>query len=305
MRRLFEFCLFFTALFFSWACEAPRLPFEEGAAKLVIFSEFNDDQVLQVQVSKSRSILNDNGRQEYVLDAVVDLYRGETLLETLELDDAVFPPIYTTRALVPEPNVVYTIQVEAPGFEPARAENYIPAGIRINELMVTDLRMHPEPGSQAVNYNYRIHIQFSDPPGEVNYYHLNFFQEVLPADDLGDSGMLSASRRIKASFSDNQGTFIPSRNGGVLFSDDEFDGDEFSRTFPLSFQLQSSEKLGQLLVELRAVSEAYYLFQTTVTRQQGPGVPVQGEVSVFNNIENGQGIFAGYSSSLDSILVVH
>lgn len=304
MRRFSELFLFIAGLLL-WACEAPRLPFEEGKPKLVVFSEFNNNQILQVQVARSRSIVSDNGRQEYVLDAVVDLYREGEYLETLRLDDRAFPPVYTTRELVPEANVTYTIRVEAPGFDPAWAENYIPAGIRINSLSVTDLRLQPDPASGAVDYSYRVHIQFADPPSELNYYHLNFFQEILPQPDLGDGGMSSAPRKVKVAFSDiNQGLFIPSQNGGVLFSDDTFDGQDFTQIFPLSFKLQAAEKLGQLLVELRAVSEAYYLFQTTVTRQQGPGVPVQGEVIIYNNIENGQGIFAGYNSSVDSIQVV-
>ena len=305
MRHLFRLC-FLSGLLWLGACEEPRLPFEEGSPRLVVFSEFNNNQVLQVQVSKSRSLANDDGRQEFVLDAVVDLYREGVLLETLILDDTVSPPIYTTRTLVPEPNVTYTIRVEAPGFEPASAENSIPGGTAIKGLEVTDVQRRPDPATGLIDYRYRVHIHFSDPPGELNYYHLNFYQETIPQPELGDAGAPPAARRIKAAFSDfAQGAFIPSQNGGILFADDAFDGEDFSQVFPLSFRLEPAERLGQLLVELRAVSEAYYLFQTSVTRQQGPGVPVQGEVAVFNNIENGQGIFAGYSSALDSIQVVY
>ena len=118
-------------------------------------------------------------------------------------------------------------------------------------------------------------------------------------------GAKRKTEKIKAEFGDlNQQDYLPAKVGGVLFSDEKFNGLNFSGSFPMHFELEPSQELGKLIVELRSASDDYYFFQTSVTRQQGPGVPVQGEVAVYNNIENGQGIFAGYNLSIDSVAVL-
>ena len=303
MRKT-RICTLGSILLLFLSCEGPRLPFEDTDPKLVIFSEFTSDQTLQVQVSESRGIPDDTGIQRYVPDATVNLYQDGAFLETLVLEDGEYPPFYTSRFFRPQPNIRYTIRVEAPDFDPVQAQSSIPDRIPIMHLEISGVELRPQEEGRTVNYHYLVTIDFQDPAGEINYYHLNFIQRLITTKPSEEGGVPD-DRLIKAGFSSlNHDVFIPGQEGGVLFSDDAFDGENLSQGFPLQFELQNTEHLGKLLVELRSVSDDYYLFQTSVTRQKGPGVPVQGEAPVYNNIENGQGIFAGYNISLDSISVI-
>lgn len=50
---------------------------------------------------------------------------------------------------------------------------------------------------------------------------------------------------------------------------------------------------------MKKVSEAYFLYKETYALQQSvDGDPFAEPVTVFNNIENGYGIFAGYRTTL-------
>ena len=57
---------------------------------------------------------------------------------------------------------------------------------------------------------------------------------------------------------------------------------------------------GDFVIELRTVSEAYYLYHITLSRQVNTDNPLSEGVVVYDNVENGEGIFAGYSSSFNS-----
>jgi len=51
---------------------------------------------------------------------------------------------------------------------------------------------------------------------------------------------------------------------------------------------------------LRTVTEDYYLYHSTLTRQVNSGNPLSDGVVIYDNIVNGEGIFAGYGSNTNS-----
>ncbi|MCB0476306.1 MAG: DUF4249 family protein [Flavobacteriaceae bacterium] len=58
-------------------------------------------------------------------------------------------------------------------------------------------------------------------------------------------------------------------------------------------------------MEFRTVSEDYYLYHSSITRQNySEGSSFAEPVFVYNNIENGHGVFAGFNTSVDSVLLV-
>ncbi len=87
--------------------------------------------------------------------------------------------------------------------------------------------------------------------------------------------------------------------GGLLLEDNPFmDGLTFRVSIEVSPEFQL---IGKVFAELRTVSEEYYLFHTSVTRSQGQeDGPFTEPVTIFNNVTNGHGIFAGYNASRDS-----
>jgi hypothetical protein len=297
--------LFLLFFLMATACEKPSGP-EDVEPRLVIFSEFASNRTLEVQVAKTRSIYQGSNDQEYVLDAKVDIYQGRTFLERLALNPEKFPPVYASLHLNPEPNVTYTIEASAPGFETVKGTDKIPSRIRIDHLGISDILVSPGEKPNQVEYQYRVTLEFKDPGSIVNYYHVNFIQQFFKGPGGKEEFFPKSLREAKARFPTLKNDFyIAGSQGGLLFSDETFDGRLFSKSIPLRFYLEEDEHLGPLFVELRSVSEDYYLFQVSLTQQSGPGYPYQGDAPLYNNIQNGQGIFAGYSSSVDSIFVIH
>jgi hypothetical protein len=310
MARPILFCLFVSLLFIAATCERPvdlQIPVLEP--KLVVVSNFTSEEDVFVQVTKSQSILDSND-VTYITDAVVELYQEDILLEELSLVQGVrrVPPYYSTFMTSLEPGVIYTIKVDAPGFETVMAESSIPEKIDIQGLNVTDIDIQTGANDDELIFSYTVNMAFQDPPNESNFYQLNFFQELYSYINIeGDTVITGKNlRQIAFSPQNNNNNFIAYFDGGVLFDDTNFDGSVIGYSFRLETRLnQETELLGQMFVELRSTSEEYYLFHNSLSRQQeNTNDPFAEPVIVFNNIKNGKGIFAGYNQAVDSILVV-
>ena len=99
MARPFLICVIAAMLLMAATCERTvELDIDEPPPRLVVNSSFTLGQRVEVTVSKSQSIL-DNDLPEYLANAVVSLYQGDTFIEELELfvDPAPrIPPYYVS-----------------------------------------------------------------------------------------------------------------------------------------------------------------------------------------------------------------
>lgn len=306
MNRILSFFgLMLIAL--AFACERPvDLVIDEPDPELVVISNFTANRNMQVRVSRTQSVL-DNGPTPYILNADVRLFEGNQFIQRLELiNEPGSRPYYTTRNFTPEIEVEYTIKVEAPGFEPIQAMSKVPTKIDIQSLKVSDYLIEKNPEGDAL-YRFSVTLGFSDPKSENNYYHLNLYQQVYEYMLEGQDTIFGNNEFFPIQFNQiiDNNFILAYFDGGVLFEDTPFDGSIVSYTFPISFNLLAEEEVpGKLVVELRSVSEEYYFYQRSLSLQQeNPGAPFAEPVVLYNNIMNGQGIFAGYSASLDSIRV--
>jgi hypothetical protein len=306
MNRIYTF-LWLTFFSLAVACERPiDLTIDEPAPQLVVLSNFTADRNMQVRISQTQSVL-DTEPPTSVLDADVRLFKEEEFIQRLmlvEVDDR--EPFYTTQDFKPEIGVTYTIKVEAPGFAPVEAMSKIPTKIDIQSLKVSDYLIEKNPEGEAL-YRFSVTIEFKDPQTENNYYHLNLYQQVYDYMLDGQDTIFGKNEFFPIQFSQiiDNNFILAYFDGGVLFEDAPFNGSIVSYTFPISFNLNAREEVpGKLVVELRSVSEEYYFYQRSLSQQQeNPGAPFSEPVVLYNNIVNGQGIFAGYISSLDSVRV--
>lgn len=297
-------------LFLSATCERPvDLDLAEPNPRMVVISNFTVGQKFQVQVSRTRSVLEEDGTV-FILDADVEIYEGEEFLEELKLfEPAGMDPFYGTTDLRAEAGRTYTIRAAAPGYPPVAAQSRIPAPIEIQSLEVSNLTARELAGSGETEYAYRVALGFQDPAEEMNYYHLRFYQQVLEyrngesGDTLITGGILRPIEFNRAGDNNAVTTYF---DGGVLFEDAPFNGQFTTYAFQLRTAIVPKYQLmGNMYAELRSVSEEYYLFHTSLSRQQeSPGAPFSEPVIVFNNIENGRGIFAGYNVTQDSVAVL-
>ncbi|NBC05733.1 MAG: DUF4249 family protein [Bacteroidetes bacterium] len=294
------------------ACEEP-VDFDavEVQRELVVISNFTSDRALQVVVTKTRSVFETAEEYPYVANANVDLYLDDgTFMESLEFNQPKTEQgfaYYTTKDFTPQPNEVYLLKVSAPGYASVTARSQVPAPIELSGLAMRDFVSQPLAVSEELELSYELQVDFDDPDQEKNYYHINLVQELQEYNVVeGDTTLIGLTHEPLL-FDPRQNTKerVAHLGGGILIQDEAFNGTSFNFNLPVRFAYNPQRfRLGQLIVELRVVSEEYYLYFTSLSRQHAAkGEPLSEPVLVFNNVKGGQGVFAGYSGSRDSLML--
>ncbi|HMQ47055.1 MAG TPA: DUF4249 domain-containing protein [Saprospiraceae bacterium] len=289
------------------SCDDPiPIPVEVARPELVVVSNFTSNEAIQVTVTKTNPVLEGSNR-EFVLDASVKIYKGAVFSEHLvqkNINDGDFV-YYTTERLRPEIGTTYTIEVEAPGFEPVTATSKIPEAISILGFELFDVAIQNlNTGETAIDY--RVALTFEDPANEENYYHLNLFQQIYDFKVVELDTMITGSYLQVWAFDDFEDTGkTPHPLGGLLLHDGTFNGQRISFDFPVSITYdESDELLGKVFLELRSVTQDYHNYYIDISEQvSNANSPFKDPIIINDNIEGGSGIFAGYSSARDSVLI--
>jgi hypothetical protein len=283
-----------------------------NSSELVIISNFTANRALNVVVTKTRSILESEDDKPYIENATVELYEEdghyiETLTFYSDSKKEVDIPFYATNELVPQAGKVYTIVVSAPGYETVTAESKIPAPIDLLRTDMQELSIKEVPGTSQLKLSCNLTIDFQDPGAENNYYHISLLQELRAFEIIdGDTIYLDLVYQPLVFDSEiNTNSKVAHLDGGILLSDEAFNGKVLSYELPVRFQYDPGRfHLKQLIVELRVVTEAYYQYFASLSRQKASsGEPFSEPVIIQDNVEGGQGIFAGYSGSSDSLFI--
>ncbi len=290
-----------------FSCEQPvDLNIQTPAPKLVVISNFTAQSDLRVRVTSSKPVIT-SGQTDFIYDADVALYQGDRFLQDLRLINDPEDPYYTTAQFYPGPGLEYTIRVSAPGYASVEGKSSIPEQVVISQLQIADLSIQKEAKGSLYRLNYNVNLGFADREHEKNYYHLTLFQEFFSFESIDGDTLLSNRRERRLRFDPNSGNNLQvvHYDGSILFEDTPFNGRQQTFSLPVEIRYPADREIpGQLVAELRVVTEEYYLFHTSLSRQQQtPDQPYADPVILYNNIKNGHGIFAGYSSSIASVEV--
>lgn len=287
------------------SCLAPvELDLPDSSSKLVVVSNFSDDAPFRIIVSKNRSF-DDANHSAYVSNALVGLYHNGELLEILPynpFNETEAEPGYVSR-IHAEIGKWYEIRVSAPGFLPVSSFGFIPPPSLFSSSQIN--AGTTEPGSQVPS-NYWVSLDIEDPVGVDNYYHLILYQElheIIVQDDVvetkihrfGPLKMYNQSLDGKVKFYiQNRSTFLTDRS---------FDGKKQRFTFNTYLdRVPVKGSYGKIIIELRTVSKDYYDYYLTIKKKfDNQGNPLAEPIIDFTNIENGFGVFAGFSVVIDSI----
>jgi hypothetical protein len=307
--RLFRipYLLFSLSAILLASCEdVVNLPVD-SSPDLVVFSNFSDQNNLEVYVYKTRSILS-NEPTEYVKDAVVRVYAGNQLLEELQLVQPDAPqfksPYYTTVSLSPVFDLEYTIEVKVDGYQTITAKNSIPTPVNLEDVTF-DPQVSPGKGDNVM-VTFSVSVSLSDPANIENFYHLRFYQELTPFTAISTSDTLFGTTYLAYpsnvdKVDENSPPIKYDNDQSYLIKDVLFDGQYITLNFTGQYSFNPKETVpGRFLVELRTVSKAYFLYHESLNRQYQNGSDVgEGDV-VFNNIDNGVGNFSGFTSKVNS-----
>lgn len=284
------------------ACEEPiELDIALRKPQLVIQSNFMPDEAVRLRVSASRP---NGGASVLVDDATVTLYEQDEFVAELtyvaaSADALAGGGFYQTADFRPQIGERYTVHVSGDGYDPVTAVSSIPQPVPFTDLRMTNFSSARHDGKQV--YDMHLAVGYADPGDEVNYYDLRIYQRVVPFEvsARGDTTLLPAMvKTVGAPGTVQQ----PDKTLSLLLQDAGSGGN-------VGVAVQSrldvtKEVLSELVVELRTVSPEYYLFQRSLgPKLSSPAGGFHEPVILFNNVESGLGIFAGYTATRASLAI--
>lgn len=259
-----------------------EVPFEQK--RITVNSIFSADSLWSATISLNRHILDDSPFEK-LSNATCILYQNDIAIDTLKhLNDG----FYQSSERKPVAGNWYELRVVSKNHEPVKAKSYIPDAAPILGLEVstgTTVEGMPET-------TYR--VRFKDDPNQINFYQIVMEVE----DEYIDfqTGLIVTSRR-RVSI-ESHDPIISSENensyDGILLKDVFFNGKETE----ISFKTMSYTNSTATFIMLRTLSADFYNYKKTVDLQGiTSGDPFAQPVNAHNNVENGLGIFAGFSTS--------
>lgn len=299
-----------TTFMFSCEKETKLVEIMQEDTKLAVICNFNPDEPFNLQLSKTQSLLADASTNNIIENAEVQICQGNQLIEKISLFSSNNSDASNRYRSIISPKIQesYTLKIKVDGLEPISATSFIPSAVDIDHTSVGETVVYysgsnPEP----LEYKVRLGISFTDPI-ETNYYQVNFYQELLSINHnslSNDSVIQITSNYTYEEVDKNLAYNFNVLDAGILFKDVEFNGTQQEFVFEpvFDFNPNNSEPIN-IIMELRTVSEEYYQFYSSVYRQNqqfnpedelGGIPPFTDPATVFTNIKNGYGIFAGYS----------
>ncbi len=304
-------------LLLFWSCEEVVELDLEFDSKVVVVSEIAPNRRVEVNLSRSRSILSEEPT-EYIGGAEVSI-ENRRIGQTIELffqkgdtTDTSNPnntqiPLY----LAEERNLIggsnnYELNVKVAGEEPISAITTIPERVNIQSLNVTNFEKNLDP---RVDNQFKINFDFGfiHNPLIANNYHLvayfiyDTFDE--PAEPGADTSFYSLIQTpIVEDLAVESPYTFDFENGVLIQGDDISEGTnnfnvELSVSFDTNFPTEASNP--QLIVELRNTNFDYHDYHFKLSRQRSQRDPVLAQaILIPSNINNGLGIFSGYNYDL-------
>ncbi|RLD60586.1 MAG: hypothetical protein DRI95_15295 [Bacteroidetes bacterium] len=273
---------------------------DEGR-KLTVNSFFVQDSNMIVSLTKSRYILDGKFEFDPVNDANVTIFKDGDLIEKLT---EIHPGTYQSSFILNEISS-YQIEVSSNEFPNVKAESYLPEKTDIIDFSLSNQSVN-EYGEQINKFS----LQFKDNPDTENFYFVQVYKYVIFYD--WETGEETDEKFLETQYlySDDPNTFQEWGIGeGLLVSDELLSGKEYSLSFSsYSYTYYDSSTNENdsttYYVKFHTVSKDYYQYYKTLAKhKEATDEFFMEPVQVYNNIENGFGIFAGLSTAVDSVKV--
>ena len=275
----------------------------EGERKIVINGLINPDSLVKVNISRSLSVLEDN---EFVFleSANVKLFQADNEIGKLSYMGSGF---YMMPDFKPVEGADYLLTVDSEGLRSVSAIAAVKNPIEFSDL--DTITVYNEWGGSILEVGFSL-----IDPHEENFYAIGVNESSRLYDweteTYSDSiityasnfQMLESDGEIQ-NFLLDQGAYTFFGNK-VFFSDELFNGKEFDVSIGLWKSFYGADTVN-VEVYLEHVSKPYYYYAVSSGKHnEMNGNPFGEPVSVYTNVENGLGIFSGYSSSKKNLTIV-
>ena len=328
--RLLCIALLFCACETAVEIDVPRNP-----SQLTVNALFNPDSVWRVELTENRYIL-DNAPFAAVPDAEVRITQQGQPVASLRYQGGNYfgNSIYVAEDSRPRAGEAYTLEVTHSTLGNLMATSQVPVPpTAIISAVLDTLDVREGAGLDSENIAYAVTIRLDDPPEE------NFYSVTAQVNYLGLTGPTATNftfylrSSVQSMISDDPIVDNPfdRYRDELLFNDVSFNGKPYelkvyvpfgeSRLTSLIFYkftvlegdtirgpeglLQPGDVVGNSLsVVLRTTTEEYYNYHYTRDLQASvESNPFAQPVQVFDNIEGGLGVFAGYSQTEKEVTI--
>jgi hypothetical protein len=272
---------------------------------------FQPDSTWLIELNKSSPYLNNNDYtlNESAIVTIKDSEGNQIQLAPGSVGDRFF---YLSNQK-PEVGKEYELKIDVSGFPSVKSKSQIPSPIEIQKVLIDSTVLKKAYDFYEKNGNYGPYqgeiinclISFYDPADEKNYYELELYRET-ESQRTDDDGNL-----IKEHFIFEQHFLFEgdiNAFGYTIKTDELFNGALYTWSIKVPISAFYDFKFGlgadysfklKLHFTLKHLSKDYYNYHETLRLQTiRNGDPFAQPVIVHNNIENGAGIFAGFSQSV-------
>lgn len=287
MKKIFQLILLIaTIVLFSQCIKEYDIDLNDIDSKLVINSAFTADTSLSVNISVSQSLQNEN-TVLYHENAIVELYENDIFQENLTYDGN---GNYISVLSTPDTEKEYKIIVSADDYDQVNASSKIPEQVSV--ILFEYFEYEP--------LEYYAELTFNDPEDSQNYYLCEIRSKYTLLNNSNNPGVTTQTKIVPFHVLDpvvENGAY-GSRVDRVFFSDELISGQEY--TLELEFDISdfhTEEEENTMTIKFKSISEEYYNYLKSYVRQDGVNS------TLYTNVENGYGVFAGYSAWTDTITV--
>ncbi len=252
---------------------------DSGESKLAITAFINrnhttdgiPEETFNVLVSYTNDPLEQNYEPQIIENATVTLTGNNQSISFNYNDNYFYTP---TEEPVFIPETLYTITVEAPGYETVTASQVVPQNVEIN---------------QVENTGNHFKVSFNDNPNQKDFYLLEFYRE----EENGD--FITIWVEPFGTILDESGLC----NSCVLFNDNTFNGEQNFEVVVKHYEEDNGQSSASNYVAvLYHITEDYFKYDTSIRiNNYAEDNPFVEPVIIHSNVSNGFGIFALMSKS--------
>ncbi len=298
------YLLLLTAIFSCSKIVEIDMPVEDKQA--VVNCLLTPDSTIEVNLSKSLHVFD--SCPEFINNAIVELYENNNFIENLNLKDS---GNYFSSTLQPTENSIYKVQIATPEFENVWAVDTIPQKVLIDNISTTGMI-----GVNASGKSFaELTLKFKDTEFVNNYFEVFIIHKyissfIMPEDEIVRSGTVWFCNDIIITEENEDAANTDGNWGSLIFSDKYFKNKTCTlkiNYFPeIGFSMDGVDEIAEdytIFVVLNSISKQYYDFlkKLRLNDTYFNLWETSEEVCISGNVNNGLGIFAGYSSDIDTL----
>jgi hypothetical protein len=281
----------------------------EEPTKLVVVCHFTEGDNFRAKITLSKPV-NDNGQVDIVrkdVEATLSIngqFWDKMVPDTTVVDQISFWESNKNQRA--EKGVKYAFTVRVPGYPPIQSSSEIPSHVHPKKIALNATDVYLTPSVNGLS-ELRIPLSLELPylPSEGRFFAFNLTHETDVYETL-DPPIIDFTEQGQTNFLADGRTFsllhdIPEP---VVLVNENFWSDG-RKTLELIARIPfdaTTERPKRIFVEWRSLSEAFYRYHLSLSRQSN-NLPLSDPDAVFNNILGGYGNFSGYAVSVDTIEV--